>query len=218
MKPNAAQLYERIPAEQAIRKFLYMNTLQLTLPSGLRRQILQFQAALAQSLAGADAGARELEREQAALRAGERELTARHAELESKAAHSDQAATELNGIQTRLQSLRRRLLELDNQTVGRKTVSLAEAGGLLEGVVAHYSENLVPAIASRLAPLCSQPQQAVAMARAAECVLILPSLRVRARDQWQTPATPGNVAWLNQIFDRALRGQPHLGFDSPEDQ
>jgi hypothetical protein len=56
------------------------------------------------------------------------------------------------------------------------------------------------------------------MARAAECVLILPSLRARARDQWQTPPTQGNVAWLNQIFDRALRGQPHLGFDFLEDQ
>ena len=125
------------------------------------------------------------------------------------------AAVEIGAARIQLEFIRRRIELLENLMLAEPAdlVTLQGAGEILDEIVEFYVHNLVPLIAAELAPLCSQHHQAVHMARMAECVLILPQLRGRARALWQTPARTGNVEWLNQIFARALRGQLHLGFD-----
>src|ERR1700677_124824 len=125
------------------------------------------------------------------------------------------AAVEIGAARIQLEFIRRRIELLENLMLAEPAdlVTLQGAGEILDEIVEFYVHNLVPVIAAELSPLCSQHHQALHMARMAECVLIPPQLRGRARALWQTPARTGNVEWLNQIFARALRGQLHLGFD-----
>lgn len=113
-------------------------------------------------------------------------------------------------------ALRARIIALQHTLDGQS--NLAHAGEILEEIAQFYTGRLVPVIAAELRPLCSQPHQAVTLARGAECVLILPQLRARAKMQAHIPPTPANIDWLKRIFERTLRGQLHLGFDNEQEE
>lgn len=203
-----------------------MIQIPLELPAPLRARIADFQQSLSLGLARRQAESRNHRQERAALLAEEARLRSHLAAIEAKAhalcseiaPSALPAAIEISNLRIQLEIICRRLELLEDlASPGGDDINLREAGEILDEIVEFYVHNLVPLIALELSPLCSQNHQAVVMARMAECVLILPQLRARARALWQTPATPANLRWLNQIFHRALRGQLHLGFDAQKE-
>jgi hypothetical protein len=186
---------------------------KLEIPAELRQQIEDCQAELRAAVSAAAEEDGEIAGELGALEKQEAELTGAVERLTPEALGDDGAATQLATAETRLRLIRQKADAVRATAASRRGVTLAGAQPVLVDIARFYLSALPEAIADHNAGLTCNRALFLQVIRLLDCFQELAALRTAAIQMPSMIANEKHLAWLFAIFGRALRGQPHLGFD-----
>ena len=126
------------------------------------------------------------------------------------------AAGKLANKERQLQEIGARIETLSNATAEQGGLTLASAQPVFQQLLRFYWDALPLTIETHCALFYRNSSDIRNALPMFECVQVLRSLRDRGYSLPSMPATENNVRWLFGVFDRALRGQPHLAIDQTE--
>lgn len=135
-----------------------------------------------------------------------RELAVEALQLEAQIVGSTEAAEKFNAVTSRRDAISGRLALLQRELDDVTPPSLVRVSSVLNEIIAVWHEELPKIISQHLAPFVVDDNRASQIGKMFDC---WGQLRVLRGFEYQANArlTPGNIAQLNRIFDRAMAGQ-----------
>ena len=190
--------------------------MKITIPDDLRRQIVDCQAALSAQTEDANARRARLVAELARLEADAERLTAEISKLEPAAVRSSAVAQKLAAREARINLVKNRVRELRLELENFESPGLGLAVPVLREIIRFYIDALPGAFADHVLPFYGTRQDAIRLIHLCPARQVLNRLASLCYNLEHSPAVGGNAELVENIFRRALNGQPHLGVD-PED-
>jgi hypothetical protein len=192
--------------------------MKILIPDDLRQQILDCQSDLRAQLARASSDNQKSSNELAGLEAEREKIGNEIVGLKQAALHSSRAASELVEHERRQDLIAGRLRELNEARESCEPVTLGQAKEVLQAIVRFYRNSLPEAYADHNREFFASREQALHKAPLADAITVLHRITSIAYSLESAAADGSYFGLINKIFERALRGQVHLGVDLNNDE
>jgi len=193
-----------------------MSAPKITIPDGLRADILAAVGNLKNSQADAAKARSDLQSELAQLTAESKDLEGQIPDLDAKALADSSALSALVQAETRQRLVTDRINAINFQLAHLEPISLMEIERVFQDVLNFYTPAVKAAIVEALRPFCPNEARAGQIAGFSDAFTQLRGVAARAGSLRALSASHGTILTITQILNRVLSGQFLLLQDTPD--
>ena len=189
---------------------------RIEIPPALRDDIQNFLENLKVNRQLAPSLGNELRAEISGLVDLKNQLTAEIERLRPYVVASEDAAGKMYTKEVRLREVDAKINELRDKLARLKPATLIGASELIELIVRHYHEHLPPLIRQMVKFISPGRDESTLVVKTCAANEVLSRLRFWQWEINRASVDSNQALELQRVFERVLRGQPHLGLDFEE--